>query len=82
MTTSNSTKWNIDNILPEYRPSRERFGATKPSAWAVKHGAGAAVPGLGSCPWCGAATEEIDKSFIAVCVENQEHIVEWIPWGG
>lgn len=81
--SSSDTDPTLENILPEYVPSEGRFGASKPSSWAYEQGARAAVPGLSGCPWCDADTKELEeRNYIAICVKNPKHIVQWLPWGG
>lgn len=58
----------------------------EPSEYARQHGAKLEIPGGMPCPWCAAHCEEIvidgDRSMIARCEWNPEHVVSWIPWGG
>jgi hypothetical protein len=85
-----SNKWNLDNVLPKYKadPNNKRlygnFGkASEPSKHYAEQGAGAALPGLSKCPWCENNMELVsDDSYLAVCLNNLEHRVQWMAWGG
>src|SRR5687768_17497583 len=55
---------------------------SKPTKWGLEKGATIATLGLMPCPWCGARTEEKEKTYIAICVKNPKHIIQWLPWGG
>ncbi len=84
-----SSKWNLDNVLPKYKHDpndHSLYGnadkAHEPSKSAKRDGASAALLGGSSCPWCDAEMDQLDNGWLAVCRNNLEHIVEWLPWGG
>lgn len=83
-------KWNLDNILPEYKRNpnveyeMENFGkAYPPDRKFAERGAGAALPGLSPCPWCNGKMKPVIKNdYLAVCENDPEHLVQWQPWPG
>lgn len=58
----------------------------EPSEYARRLGAKVAVPGGMLCPWCAAHCSEIvingNRTMVARCEWNPEHVVSWVPWGG
>lgn len=77
---------------PEVVKLSQEYDALVARVWAHIDQVGArvgSVPGLAPCPACGApglhVPQPLDHSRsggFAVCTLDDNHIIEWLPWGG